>query len=872
MNFSIQTRIGAFIVLILLSLSLLTSLISIKNERDLVEDLAIAQTKYIAQNFFDGLNTLMLTSSMRESDMWRKKIKSHDGVSEVRLIRSSLFAEHNGWGTSEQKVRDNLDERALKGEEVVELTENSDGRVISVLQPIRAKSNLNGINCISCHAFPEGSILGVVRIDYSLVKLDAQIVHSNILGLLGIFVLGVISALILTLYINRGVLRQLGGEPVYAAHIAEQIANGKLDNIITLKKGDERSILANMRNMQQQLLKRITQEALEKAEALRIKKALDSASSSVMMADVDDNIIYVNDALIQMLTEATMDIRNELHNFDVANLLGSKIDIFRTTQVSSLEELIHIKTTFRSSILIGDRYLDFVANPVLDEMEQRVGTVVEWKDRTLDITIENEIKAIIENVKAGVLDSRLDTHNKSGFHLTLSVGINELTNIIEKVLKDIADVMQYMAAGDLTHPITSEYEGVYGKCKNDINSTLAKLKEVYSQIKDSAEFVNNSSQELANGNNNLSKRAEEQASSLVKTAASMQELTSTVKNNADNSQHANLVANNAQKLAQKGGLIVSSAVKAMQEINESSNKIAAIIGVIDEIAFQTNLLALNASVEAARAAEHGRGFSVVATEVRNLSQRSSAAAHQSKELIQNSIEKVRIGADYVNQTGNALAEIVAGVIEVNTIISEIAAATIQQSSGIEQVNVTITKMDEITQQNAALAEQTSSVSIAMSEQASRMSSLLAFFRLDDGIRHATLTNNVHKVILPDQKVSIDLDSAMQKHIEWKIKLRNAISRQETLDPVTISKDNCCDFGKWLYGEGKLQYEHKQSFKACLSNHAQFHKEAAKVAVAINERNFDKAKDMLSSDSPYSKVSSAVGLAITLLKNDIKDVR
>jgi len=208
----------------------------------------------------------------------------------------------------------------------------------------------------------------------------------------------------------------------------------------------------------------------------------------------------------------------------------------------------------------------------------------------------------------------------------------------------------------------------------------------------------------------------------------MEELTSTVKNNADNAQQANQVATTARQLAEKGGDVVNSAVSAMQEINQSSNKIAEIIGVIDEIAFQTNLLALNASVEAARAGEQGRGFSVVATEVRNLAQRSATAAKESKDLIQTSVQKVRSGTEFVNETGKSLSEIVIGVKKVGDIVAEIAAASAEQSQGIEQVNQAVSQMDEITQQNAALAEQASAASVSMSEQSTNMTQLLAFFK------------------------------------------------------------------------------------------------------------------------------------------------
>lgn len=308
---------------------------------------------------------------------------------------------------------------------------------------------------------------------------------------------------------------------------------------------------------------------------------------------------------------------------------------------------------------------------------------------------------------------------------------NQATQTLAQIFSEVSNVMNQMSSGDLTHKITGQYDGIYQDCKNAINDTLDKLSEIFSQINQSAEIINNTSKEIASGNNNLSHRAEQQAANLQETAASMEELTATVKKNADNAQEANKVAENAKTLAEKGGDVVKAAIDAMAEINASSNKIADIISVIDEIAFQTNLLALNASVEAARAGDQGRGFSVVASEVRNLAKRSATAARESKELIHNSMQKVRTGRDFVNQTGTALNDIVDSVKKVGDLISMIASASAEQSSGISQINQAVTQMDELTQQNAALAEEASAASVSMSDLSSNMIEQLAFFKLHD---------------------------------------------------------------------------------------------------------------------------------------------
>lgn len=467
----------------------------------------------------------------------------------------------------------------------------------------------------------------------------------------------------------------------------------------------------------------------EAASSSRIKQALDQVTGNVIMADADYQIIYLNHAAEVMFKKNEADFRKDLPDFNAETLVGSNIDIFYKNPAHQRGMLDTLKETISEDMVIGGRNMVVIATPVYSD-ERRLGTVVEWLDKTQEVNIQNEIETIVNKIKSGQLDSRIGVEDKEGFFEQLSVSINELSAVVEQVINDIAHVMSGVAEGDLTREITQDYEGTFGSCKNDINISLKKLSDVFKEVLQTAEFINSSSQEIASGNNNLSQRAEQQASSLEETASSMEELTSTVKNNADNAQQANQVSSSARQLAEKGGAVVNSAVDAMQEINESSNKIAEIIGVIDEIAFQTNLLALNASVEAARAGEQGRGFSVVATEVRNLAQRSATAAKESKELIQTSVQKVRTGTEFVNETGKSLNEIVTGVKKVGDIVAEIAAASVEQSQGIEQVNQSVNEMDEITQQNAALAEQASAASVSMSDQSTNMAKLLSFFKVD----------------------------------------------------------------------------------------------------------------------------------------------
>jgi len=264
--------------------------------------------------------------------------------------------------------------------------------------------------------------------------------------------------------------------------------------------------------------------------------------------------------------------------------------------------------------------------------------------------------------------------------------------------------------------------------KDDVNITVAKLIEVMDTVKQAAETVSHAAGEISQGNTNLSQRTEQQSASLEETAASMEQMTGTVQQSANNTRKASELANKTSRQAQQGSEVVNSAVTAMKGINETSKRVADIIGVIDNIAFQTNLLALNAAVEAARAGDQGRGFAVVANEVRQLAQRSALSAKEIKELIEESLNQVEKGTTLVNNSGNVFKEIMVAIESVTVINSEIAAAGQEQLAGIHQVNKAVNQMEEMTQQNASLVEEATASSEQMQEQAENLKRHVAFFK------------------------------------------------------------------------------------------------------------------------------------------------
>lgn len=481
----------------------------------------------------------------------------------------------------------------------------------------------------------------------------------------------------------------------------------------------------------------LTQQLAKEAEDLRlsnensrIKQALDNVTANVMVADKDLRIIYMNDAVIGMMRNAEADIRTDLPQFSVDGLDGANIDIFHKNPAHQRGLLENQRATLNSEFLLGGRTLQVIANTIRDDSGERLGTVVEWSDRTEEVAIQKEIDNLVASASAGDLSARVDEGNKSGFFKNVSTGLNNLVGVCEEVITDLGRVLGAMAGGDLTLQMTGDYEGDFAALKDNTNQTIDQLTSIIGEINEASTQVLSGSEEIAAGNTDLSQRTEEQASSLEETAASMEQMTSSVKQSTDNVRQANGLATETQAKAEEGGAVVSKAVDAMDKIRDSSKKISDIIGVIDEIAFQTNLLALNAAVEAARAGEQGRGFAVVAGEVRNLAQRSAAAAKDIKDLINDSVAKVEDGTQLVGKSGDTLADIVKSVQEVGTLIADVASSAEEQSSGIDQVNQAVSQMDEMTQQNAALVEEASAASEAMSSQAKQLGELVSFFTTD----------------------------------------------------------------------------------------------------------------------------------------------
>jgi methyl-accepting chemotaxis protein len=491
-------------------------------------------------------------------------------------------------------------------------------------------------------------------------------------------------------------------------------------NVARSRNADKRGAVARAVAVDQDLLTEL------QGQIAAIRK-----SQAVIEFDLNGNILDANDNFLNLTGYRLEEIKGQHHGMFVDR------DFRASEEYRQFWEKLR-RGEFDSGqyrrIGKGGReaWIQASYNPIFDadgkpyKVVKFAADVTAQREQTRQMEIAvNETEDVIKAAVNGDLSRRIDTTTLSGDLLKMAEPINLLLSTVSEMFNEVEEVILGASDGNLTGRIAIGAKiGDLRKMSEAVNTLLESVSEIVTSVKGAADEVLRGAEEISQGNLNLSQRTEQQSSSLEETASSMEEMTSTVKQNADNAGQANQLATAARDQAEKGGAVVGKAVSAMAKINEASTRIADIIGVIDEIAFQTNLLALNAAVEAARAGEQGRGFAVVATEVRSLAGRSATAAKEIKELIQDSVRKVEDGSTLVTQSGQTLDQIVTSVKKVSDIIAEIAAASREQSAGIEQVNQAVMQMDEMTQQNAALVEEATAASQSMAEQARALTDVM----------------------------------------------------------------------------------------------------------------------------------------------------
>ena len=557
--------------------------------------------------------------------------------------------------------------------------------------------------------------------DYNSTRLIAIIATLLAIGI----------GLVVGFIIVRTLMKQLGGEPAYATEAVNRVSKGDLTMDLDVKPGDKSSLIYRLKIMQKTINEFVaSQDAMAQHHT-------DGMISEIMWADAFPGTF---------------------------GKMAHQINDLVSSQSAVNMRVVAVITSYAKG--------NFNIN--MDRLPGEQATVTDAIDNVKNtlLAISNELKMLCDAGAAGDFSKRSDTNKYEFVYKDILTNFNRMIETCDTGFNDVLRVSQALAKADLTQTITRDYPGVLGTMKDGVNSIVDNLKEIVGTIKESTDSINTAAKEIAAGNADLSHRTEQQAASLEETAASMEELASTVKQNVDNARQARQMAVTASDVAVKGGNVVQQVIGTMSAINESSRKIVDIISVIDGIALQTNILALNAAVEAARAGEQGRGFAVVASEVRNLAQRSAAAAKEIKGLISDSVEKVEDGSKQVGEAGRTMEEIVASVNRVTDIMSEIAAASVEQSSGIDLVNQAVTQMDEVTQQNAALVEQAAAAAESLEEQAGTLSDTMAQFRLDTVGRHAAAPHRAASLQVVTHKPAVRLvasaaKTSHQNDDEWR---------------------------------------------------------------------------------------------------------
>jgi len=400
--------------------------------------------------------------------------------------------------------------------------------------------------------------------------------------------------------------------------------------------------------------------------------------------------------------------------------------------VNGSAESVHFTMTELERVMQALYQGDFsvrMDDKVAGDLRQQVEQAMQSMEQTI-----GEIIRVMDKMQAGKFQHRVDTEAR-GDLLELKNGINASMDSLERAIHDITSIVVAQSHGDLTNKINADYHGELRVLKEAVNSTADKLIEVVSQAVQSSNIVSSAANEVSDGSSSLSQRVQEQAAALEETSSTMDEMSAAVQHNTENAQHAAKLSQDVQAKAAKGVAVMKNTINAIEAIQQSSHKINEIVTLIDGIAFQTNLLALNAAVEAARAGEHGRGFAVVAGEVRSLAQKSAEAAKDIKTLITESVDRVEQGTQLVSQSGETLEDINNAIGEMSGMIHQIAKASAEQTDGIRQVHHAIAQIDGVTQQNAALVEETSAASESLSEQARVLQSEMAFFNTQKSLTH-----------------------------------------------------------------------------------------------------------------------------------------
>lgn len=544
---------------------------------------------------------------------------------------------------------------------------------------------------------------------------------ANLAGIVAIFALTAFAWIV----VERRIVKPI----VDAQLAASRIAKLDLDSPVPHRGDDELGrLLKSLDEMRSDLRRRIDAEREVAAENSRVRNALDSSSSGMVILDADDRVAYVNPAAGRMIAAAEVHLRQQQPDFLASRVIGTTIggllDIDATTGATAG----HGEEPVRSRIKTSEFDFELVANRVMHD-GRHAGTAIEWLDRTAETQFRHALRNIAQKAAAGILTVRMAEDERNPRFFETANIFNTLMDVTTQAIAEVQGTLSALASGDLTVRSSARLMGSFGALNGDANSAAESLAAAIAEVRDAVSAINDAASEIASGNLDLSRRTEQAAASVEETAAAMEQMTATVKQSAEHAQQAKQVARRASEIATQGGDIVERVVSVMHEIEHSSRRMADITSTIDGIAFQTNILALNAAVEAARAGEQGRGFAVVAAEVRTLAQRSATAAKEIAQLIHESVARISEGAGVAEKAGHNMREIVSSSHQVAEIIGEITATTVEQSKGLTEVNNAVSQLDQTTQANSALVEEMAASAQSMRDQAEQLAHVVSRFVL-----------------------------------------------------------------------------------------------------------------------------------------------
>lgn len=478
----------------------------------------------------------------------------------------------------------------------------------------------------------------------------------------------------------------------------------------------------------------VTAERQAATRAESLFSMIEGATANFMMCDRDLRVTYVNPSLSRMMEKNEAGIRKAIPSFDARRIIGRCIDDFHrnpSLQRRVLADVRSLPTT--AEIKVGDLEFQVTATALMDDKGNHIGNAAEWTDLNDRAKYRDEVQGLIDAGLSGDLKKRGVTEVLAPAYVPMMKGINEILDAIIAPISEAAEVLKVVATRDLTARVEGDYQGDHGAIKNNLNQALDALDQALAQASDASIQVSQAAEQIAMSSQTLASGASEQASALEEVSASLEELTAMTAQNADNASQADVLAKEAREAAAKGNKSMVLMEDAIGKIKTSSDQTAKIIKTIEEIAFQTNLLALNAAVEAARAGEAGRGFAVVAEEVRNLAARSAEAAKNTAEMIEDAVRNTQGGVQITKEVAEILRDIDGRAGKVSDFISEIAAASKEQSSGLVQINKAVSEMDKVTQANAASSEQSAAAAEELSAQAESLGAIISGFRLSGAV-------------------------------------------------------------------------------------------------------------------------------------------